>query len=117
MPCLNIFTNIAKSQIPQNLVSKIIPVLVKGVKKPPEKFICVVNADCFLNMKEDSETPGIVATLESIGHLGPEENDIIVKELAKFFETELGVQPSRFFLTLYDLEKHNVAINASTIKA
>lgn len=33
MPCLKIMTNISKTNIPKDFVSKIIPVLVEGVKK------------------------------------------------------------------------------------
>ncbi|XP_045458295.1 macrophage migration inhibitory factor-like [Melitaea cinxia] len=108
MPCLKIVTNISKTNIPKDFVSKIIPVLVEGVKKDPKVFICTVESDCQMCIDGNSTLPGVVASLESIGNLGPDENNQIVKLLTTFIEKELGVPPSRFFLTFYDLKSYNV---------
>lgn len=40
MPCLKIMTNISKTNIPKDFVSKIIPVLVEGVKKDQKVCTC-----------------------------------------------------------------------------
>lgn len=43
----------------------------------------------------DSKSPGAVATLESIGNLGADENKVIIQALSTFIEKELGVVPKR----------------------
>ncbi|CAH0721533.1 unnamed protein product, partial [Brenthis ino] len=115
MPCLKVLTNIPKSKIPKDFFSKIIPVLSEGVRKAPEHFLCAVEGDCLLSINGNTELPAAIATLESIGNLGPEDNKKIVKLLSSFLQKEIGVQPDRFFLTFYDLEDYNVAKNGITI--
>lgn len=60
-----------------------------------QKFICIISGDNPVHMFGDSKTPGAVATLESIGHLGPDENKIIIQALSTFIEKELGIVPKR----------------------
>ncbi|KAJ2951909.1 hypothetical protein O0L34_g4162 [Tuta absoluta] len=115
MPALNILTNLPKAKIPKDFVDKIIPTLSKVVNKPEQKFICVVSGDALLHMHGDSSSPGAVARLESIGNLGPEQNQVISRHLADFVEKELGISPNRFFLTFYDLEKYNVSTKGTTV--
>lgn len=118
MPCLKILTNLQKDQIPKVFVSKILLVLSKCVNKPVEvnndlspllhqpvisiicicgtqilfqKFIVTVSADCTLSINGNASSPAIVASLESIGNLGPAENKIIAKDITHFIEKELGV--------------------------
>ncbi|XP_045784292.1 macrophage migration inhibitory factor-like [Maniola jurtina] len=115
MPVLKIFTNVPKSQVTKDFMAKVIPVLVDGVKKEAEKFTCMVQGDCLLSIDGDSTLPAATASLESIGHLGPEENKRIAKLLSAVMQSELGVKPGRFLLTFYDLEPHNIAKNGTTI--
>ncbi|CAH2103276.1 unnamed protein product [Euphydryas editha] len=115
MPCLKILTNVSKPNIPKDFVSKIIPILVEGVKKDPQVFLCAVEGDCQLSIEGNSTLPGVIASLESIGNLGPDENKQIIKLLTPFIEKELGVPPNRFFLTFYDLKSYNVARGGVTI--
>ncbi|XP_028035646.1 MIF-like protein mif-2 [Bombyx mandarina] len=115
MPCLKIFTNLTNSFIPNDFVNKIIPVLSKAVQKSPEKFICLISPDCALSIGGESSTPGAVATLESIGNLGPSQNKVIAKEITDFVEKELGISKDRFFLTFYDLKNFNVAKGGITV--
>lgn len=68
-----------------------------------QKFICVVLTDNQLSMFGDSKSPGVVASLESIGNLGPNENKVISKELSVFLEKEIGVVPKRSALDTYIL--------------
>ncbi|XP_047543909.1 macrophage migration inhibitory factor-like [Vanessa atalanta] len=116
MPCLKIMTNILKSNIPKDFLTKIIPVLAEGVRKSPDMFLCVIQDDCQLIINGNSTLPGVIATLESIGNLGSEDNKRIVKLLTAFMEKELGVPPNRFFLTFYDLETYNVGKGGVTIE-
>lgn len=43
----------------------------------------------------ETSVPSAIATLESIGNLGPQENKEIVRELTKFLEKEIKVKPDR----------------------
>ncbi|KAI8422711.1 hypothetical protein MSG28_006476 [Choristoneura fumiferana] len=114
MPCLKILTNLPKSEIPKDFVNKIIPVLVKTVKKDPAVFTVVVSGDCDVSFGGDSDTPGAAATLESIGHVGAEENKIIGKEVSEFVQKELGIHPDRFFMSIYDIKGFNIVKGAIT---
>uniref|UniRef100_A0A2H1WLS6 L-dopachrome isomerase n=1 Tax=Spodoptera frugiperda TaxID=7108 RepID=A0A2H1WLS6_SPOFR len=91
MPILKIFTNLPKSKIPPDFVNKILPVLSRTVKKPEHLFICMVSSDCYLTFGGNSTAPNAVATLESIGNFGVEENKLIAKEVTEFIEKELGI--------------------------
>ncbi|CAH2228137.1 jg9013, partial [Pararge aegeria aegeria] len=93
MPILKIFTNVPKSQISKDFMGKVIPALVDGVKKEADKFTCIVESDCFLSMDGDPTSPAVSASLESIGHLGPEQNIYITKLLTAVMQKELGVKP------------------------
>ncbi|XP_053624264.1 macrophage migration inhibitory factor-like isoform X2 [Plodia interpunctella] len=108
MPNLRILTNVPKNQIPEDFCNKIIPVLVRTVRKSAEKFSCVICGDCQVGFGGDNTAPGAVATLESIGHVGPEENKLVVKELSAFMQKEIGVNPDRFFISFYDVHGSNI---------
>lgn len=54
-------------------------------------FICMVSSDCYLTFGGNSTAPNAVATLESIGNFGVEENKLIAKEVTEFIEKELGI--------------------------
>ncbi|XP_013147502.1 PREDICTED: macrophage migration inhibitory factor-like [Papilio polytes] len=116
MPCLKILTNISSYKIPRDFLDKIIPVLAKAVKKEDAKFVCVIIGDCQMSFGGETSVPSAIATLESIGNLGPQENKEIVRELTKFLEKEIKVKPDRFFLTFYDLLPYNVAKGGITIE-
>ncbi|KAJ8738040.1 hypothetical protein PYW08_000635 [Mythimna loreyi] len=103
MPCLKILTNLPRAQIPNDFVNKILPLLARVVRKPEDKFVCVVSGDCAISFGGQSSVPSAVATLESIGHLGLEENKIIGKEVTDFVEKELGIAADNFFLSFYDI--------------
>ncbi|KAM3955651.1 macrophage migration inhibitory factor [Aphomia sociella] len=115
MPCVKILTNVPKSKIPIDFVDKIIPLLSRVVNKPADKFLCIISGDCTVSFGGESKSPGAVATLESIGNLGPVENKLIVKEVSDFVEKELGVSPNRFFLSFYDLKGYNIGKGGVTI--
>ncbi|XP_028170941.1 macrophage migration inhibitory factor-like [Ostrinia furnacalis] len=108
MPCFTILTNVPKSKIPVDFADKIIPVLSRVVGKSADKFTCIISGDCIASFGGDSTSPGAVATLESIGNLNSKQNRVIVKELSDFLAKEINVMPDRFFISLYDIQSHNV---------
>nr|XP_021187911.2 macrophage migration inhibitory factor homolog [Helicoverpa armigera] len=115
MPCLKILTNIPISQVPKDFVSKILPLLSKVVRKPEDKFLCVVSGDCHISFAGETSVPSAVATLESIGNLGVEENKIITREVTAFIEKELGIPPNHFFLSFYDLKGQDIGKGGVTM--
>ncbi|XP_047040649.1 MIF-like protein mif-2 [Helicoverpa zea] len=115
MPCLRILTNIPISQVPKDFVNKILPLLAKVVRKPEDKFLCVVSGDCHISFAGQASTPSAVATLESIGHLGVDENKVITREVTAFIEKELGIPPNHFFLSFYDLKGQNIGKGGVTL--
>ncbi|CAH0577731.1 unnamed protein product [Chrysodeixis includens] len=115
MPCLKILTNLPKSKIPGDFVNKIIPLLSKVVRKPEDNFICVISGDCPISLGGESASPAAVATLESIGHVGPQDNQVIAKEVSAFVENELGINKNNFFFTIYDLKPFEVVKGGLTV--
>ncbi|CAF4743863.1 unnamed protein product [Pieris macdunnoughi] len=115
MPCLKVLTNLPNSKIPNDFVNKIVPVLSKSVRKPEQNFIVVISGECRLSFGGASTEYGAVASIESIGNLGPDDNKVITKEVTAFINKELGIKPNNFFLTFYDLAAYNVAKNGDTI--
>ncbi|XP_050684273.1 macrophage migration inhibitory factor-like [Leptidea sinapis] len=115
MPCFRLFTNIPKIKIPNDFVEKITPLLADVLRKPEQKFVCLVSGDCILSFGGDASAPGAVASIESIGHLGPNENKIFVTQVTAFVEKELGIKPDRFFISFYDLEGHNIGKGGVTL--
>ncbi|CAB3226349.1 unnamed protein product [Arctia plantaginis] len=114
-PRLSIFTNLAKDKIPENFISKILPVLSRTLRKEEERFVVVVTTDCTVAFgHQGTGNASAVASLESIGNLGAEENKIITKEVTEFFRKELGVAPENCLITYYDLKSQNVAKNGLT---
>ncbi|XP_035433313.1 MIF-like protein mif-2 [Spodoptera frugiperda] len=109
MPILKIFTNLPKSKIPPDFVNKILPVLSRTVKKPEHLFICMVSSDCYLTFGGNSTAPNAVATLESIGNFGVEENKLIAKEVTEFIEKELGIAKDHFLMSFYDKRGRDIA--------
>ncbi|XP_013189178.1 macrophage migration inhibitory factor [Amyelois transitella] len=116
MPCLRILTNVPKSKIPEDFCNRIVPVLVRTVKKQAEKFSCVICGDCQVTFGGDSSAPGAIATFESIGSVGPEENKVLVKELSAYMQKEIGVAPERFFVSCYDMKGYNIGKGGITLE-
>lgn len=54
-----------------------------------------MEGDCQLSVNGDTQLPAAFATLESIGNLGPKDNDRIAKLLTTFMEKEMGINPNR----------------------
>ncbi|XP_075991151.1 macrophage migration inhibitory factor-like [Anticarsia gemmatalis] len=108
MPCFKFFTNLSRDKIPENFVRKIVPLLARTVRKPEDKFVVVVSPDCTVYFASDPPRPSAVASLESIGHLGQEENKLITKEVSEFIHKELGISADDFFLSFYDLHGQNI---------
>ncbi|XP_063373539.1 MIF-like protein mif-2 [Cydia amplana] len=116
MPCLRILTNVPNSKIPKDFVNRIIPVLAKAVRKDVEKFSCVISGDCQVSFAGDSSQPGAVSTLESIGHVAPEDNRVIGRDLSAFVQKELGIHPDRFFISIYDIKGTNIVKGGDTLQ-
>lgn len=60
-----------------------------------QKCACAITGDVGVCFGSDSKTPGAVATLVSIGHLGPQQNVHISETLADYLQKEIGVPPRR----------------------
>ncbi|CAH2093926.1 unnamed protein product [Euphydryas editha] len=94
MPHLRIETNVPKSQIPQDFVTKAVPILAKSLGKPEQ--YCVVSVIPDLPMSFGGTTaPCAIANLMSIGALGVEQNKKHAKVLFELVEKELGVPQDR----------------------
>ncbi|XP_052746670.1 uncharacterized protein LOC112056751 isoform X2 [Bicyclus anynana] len=85
--------------------------MIRGINK----FTCMLQTDCLVTIDGDSSLPAATASLESIGHLGPDQNIRIAELLSAVIHNELGVTPGRFVLTFYDLSPHNIAKKGTTV--
>lgn len=69
----------------------------------------MVSSDCYLTFGGNSTAPNAVATLESIGNFGVEENKLIAKEVTEFIEKELGIAKDHFLMSFYDKRGRDIA--------
>ncbi|KAI8431241.1 hypothetical protein MSG28_001278 [Choristoneura fumiferana] len=58
-------------------------------------FTVAVSGDCQILVAGETAEPAAVATLEAIGHLGPEDNKVTAREVSQFVQKELGIHPDR----------------------
>ncbi|XP_041971649.1 macrophage migration inhibitory factor-like [Aricia agestis] len=116
MPHLRIETNLPRSKIPQNFVTKAVPILAQALGKPEQYCVVSVCPDSLMSFGGSTE-PCAIANLMSIGALGVEQNKKHAKVLYDLIEKELGVSKSRMYITFQDEPTANVGYNGTTFHA
>ncbi|GBP66480.1 Macrophage migration inhibitory factor [Eumeta japonica] len=94
MPQLIIETNIPRSKIPADFISKAIPLLAQTVNRDEKLTAVVIHPDVLMSFG-GSDAPTAIARVVVIDRLGPEENKKYCKVLFEFIEKELGVPQDR----------------------
>ncbi|CAG9559262.1 unnamed protein product [Danaus chrysippus] len=113
MPHLRIETNVSKSKIPEDFVTKAIPILANSLGKPAQFCVVSIIPDvqmCF----GGSNAPCATASLMSIGALGLNENKKHSKVLFELIEKELGVPKDRMYITYQNEPSSNVGFKGTT---
>ncbi|XP_047520582.1 macrophage migration inhibitory factor-like [Pieris napi] len=113
MPHFRIETNVPKSKIPHDFVTKTVPVLAKALGKPESYCVVTVIPDLLMSFGGTTE-PCAIANLMSIGALGVEQNKKHSKVLFELVEKELGVSHDRMYITFQDEPTGNVGFKGTT---
>ncbi|CAG9104034.1 unnamed protein product [Plutella xylostella] len=113
MPHFRIETNLSKSKVPQDFVTKAIPVLAKALGKPEAYCVVSVIPDTIMSFGGSTE-PCAIANLMSIGSLGVEQNKKHAKALFELVEKELGISNDRMYITFQDEPTGNVGFKGTT---
>ncbi|KAI5634220.1 macrophage migration inhibitory factor (MIF) domain-containing protein [Phthorimaea operculella] len=113
MPHFRIETNVPKSKVPQDFLTKAVSVLAKTVGKPEQYCVVSIIPDVHMSFGGSTE-PCAVANLMSVGRLGVEENKKHAKVLYELVEKELGVSKERMYITFQDELSSNVGFKGTT---
>lgn len=112
MPSLTIYTNVAKSQIPDDFCANLTKVLAGTLGKPESYCLVHIIPDQLMTWNSTNEPCANVSVL-SIGKLGVEENkrhsNAIMTELNK-----IGIPSTRMYIHFIDPKPGDVGYNNST---
>ena len=61
-----------------------------------------------------SELPAAFLYLSSLGHINPETNAAVSKEIAHVLNEELGVPKDRYYINFYDSPRANTGYDGAT---
>jgi phenylpyruvate tautomerase len=112
MPILQVFTNLPRSSIPDDLNVRLTKVLAQTLSKPESYCVVHIVPDQLLTWNGTNE-PCAVVNLMSIGRLGVEENkkhsNAVMSEL-----NQLGIPSTRMYISFVDPKPGDVGYNNST---
>ncbi|CAG2177870.1 unnamed protein product [Oppiella nova] len=94
MPILQVYTTLARSQIPTKFAANTAQLLCKLLNKPTKGMTICVNSDQIIyhGLNPDSRAPASLSTLRNIGKMSADVNRTATQALSKHFETELGIK-------------------------
>ncbi|CAG2170163.1 unnamed protein product [Oppiella nova] len=96
MPILQVYTTLARSQIPARFATNTAQLLSKLLNKPIKAMTICVNSDQIIyhGLNPGIGAPASLSTLQNIGKMSADLNRTATQELSKHFETELGIKPT-----------------------
>jgi len=113
MPHLRIETNVPSSKISSTLLTDLTRLVAKILGKPESYCVVTLVPDQRMAFG-GSEEPCAIANLMSIGRLGQKENIAHSKALFEKITAELGILPTRMYITFQDEPSSNVGYNGTT---
>ncbi|XP_069820163.1 macrophage migration inhibitory factor-like [Dendropsophus ebraccatus] len=113
MPTFELFTNVAKDAVPDNLLGSLTQQLAKATGKPAEYIAVHILPDQIMSFGGTTE-PCALCSLKSIGKIGGQQNKEYTKLLSDTLTKELHIPPNRVYITFVDLNPSNVGWNKST---
>ncbi|XP_046335815.2 macrophage migration inhibitory factor-like [Haliotis rufescens] len=116
MPCFLLFTNLPASAIPKGFLLETSNVIAKAIRKPETYVMVRIHPD---QMMSHGGTTDACANseLQSIGHMGKEENIQMSKEISEFLQQKLGIDPKRNYIKFTKMERLEVGYGGTTFAA
>ncbi|XP_063769065.1 macrophage migration inhibitory factor [Pseudophryne corroboree] len=112
MPIFDLFTNVARDAIPDNLLCSLTEQLAKATGKPAEYIAVHILPDQLMSFGGSTE-PCALCSLKSIGKIGGQQNKNYTKLLSDTLNKELHVPADRVYFNFVDLNPANVGWNKS----
>ncbi|KAM4051481.1 macrophage migration inhibitory factor-like [Anomaloglossus baeobatrachus] len=113
MPTFELFTNVARDAIPENLLCSLTEKLAKATGKPADYIAVHILPDQMMSFGGTTE-PCALCNLKSIGKIGGPQNKQYTTLLSDILTKELHVPPNRVYINFVDLSPNNVGWNRST---
>jgi len=113
MPHLRVETNVPSSKISPTLLTDLCSLVAKALQKPENYCVVTLVPDQRMAFG-GTEEPCAIANLMSIGKLGKKENIAHSKALFEKITAELGISPSRMYITFQDEPSSNVGYQGTT---
>ncbi|XP_063046240.1 macrophage migration inhibitory factor [Engraulis encrasicolus] len=113
MPMFVVNTNVARSSVPEALLTEATNELSKAMGKPAQYIAVHINADQMMMFGGKSD-PCALCSLISIGKIGGAQNKQYSQLLCGMLNKHLGISPDRIYINFTDMKGENVAYNNST---
>lgn len=113
MPELVIFTNVAKSAIPDSLLAELSSMGAKLLGKPEAYFTVRLCPDQMMAFGGTTD-PCAMCTVCSIGKIGIEENKKYSATIAEKLNGSLKIDPARIYMRFHDVPRENWGWNGDT---
>ncbi|XP_008325220.1 macrophage migration inhibitory factor [Cynoglossus semilaevis] len=113
MPMFVVSTNVAKSEVPAELLSEATEELAKAIGKPAQYIAVHINPDQLM-MFGGKGDPCALCSLHSIGKISGANNKKYSKLMCGLLNKHLGISPDRIYCNFVDMEPANVGWNNST---
>lgn len=111
MPVFTINTNV--SQVPSDFKNKAANAVAATLGKPLSYVAVQINSGQNISFG-GTEKPVALCELMSIGALSTSSNKKHANTLMTLLEKELGISPSRTYITFTDADKANIGFNKTT---
>lgn len=113
MPMFVVNTNVAKNEVPAELMSEATKELAKAMSKPAQYIAVQVNPDHMM-MFGGKGDPCALCSLHSIGQISGAQNKQYSKLLCGLLNKHLGIPAERIYINFVDMDAANVAWNNTT---
>ncbi|CAI9535391.1 unnamed protein product [Staurois parvus] len=113
MPTFELFTNVPKDAIPEDLLCSLTEQLAKATGKPAEYIAVHIQPDQIMSFGGSTE-PCALCSLKSIGKIGGPQNKTYTKLLSGILSSRLHISHDRVYINFYDLNPAYVGWNNST---
>ncbi|XP_068596105.1 macrophage migration inhibitory factor [Brachionichthys hirsutus] len=113
MPMFVVNTNVAKSDVPAELLSEAADELAKHMGKPPQYIAVQVNPDQMM-MFGGKGDPCALCSLHSIGKISGAQNKHYARLVCGLLNKHLSISADRIYINFVDMDAANVGWNNHT---
>merc|ERR1712178_480503 len=114
MPSFQIFTNVAKADLPENIIEELTENIADILGGVPKKMVLIhIVPDQLMGFGGTTE-PAAVCELGCIGKIGEDENKEYAVKLGTLIHEKLAVPADRMYITFTNLKREYVGWNCKT---